>query len=53
MIISTISSMEKGDPKLVKDTPAVMGHNAAKSQQPYRKDDKQAEEVQSTKQAGK
>ena len=30
-----------------------MGHNAAKQKQPYRKDDKQVEEVQSTKQSSK
>jgi len=45
MVISTISPSGKGDLEVVKDTPATMGHNAAKSQQPYRKDDKQVEEV--------
>jgi len=44
-MISTISSTGKDDLKVVKDTPAAMGHNAAKPQQPYRKDDKQVEEV--------
>jgi len=52
-MISIISSTGKGDSKAVKDTPAVMGHNDAKWQQLYMKDDKQVGEVQSTKQAGK
>ena len=47
MMISTISSTGKGDLKVVKDTPTAIGHNAAKLQQPYRKDNKQVEEVQS------
>ena len=37
MMISTISSTGKDDSKVVKDTPAVIGHNAAKQQQPCRK----------------
>ena len=45
MIISTISSTTKGDSKFIKDTLAVMGYNDAKQQQPYRKDDKQVEQV--------
>jgi len=53
MMISTISSTGKGDPKVVKDTPVAIGHNAAKPQQPYRKGDEQAEKVQSIKQDGK
>ena len=44
-MISTISSTGKGDSKVIKDTPVAMGHDAAKQQQPYRKDDKQVEEV--------
>ena len=51
MTISTISFMGKGDSKVVKDTPRTILHNDAKQQQPYRKDDKQVEEVQFTKQA--
>ena len=53
MMISAISSMGKGDSKVVKDTPAAMGHNATKQQHPCRKDDKQVEEAHSIKQAGK
>ena len=41
MMISTISSIEKGDSKAIKDTPVAMGHNTVKQQQPYSKDDKQ------------
>ena len=52
-MISTVSSTGKGDPKAVKETPVAVGHNAAKPQQPCRKDDAQAEKVQSIKQAGK
>jgi len=37
-MISTISSMGKGDSKVVKDTLAAIGHNVTKPQQPYRKD---------------
>jgi len=37
----------------MKDTPVTMGHNAVKQQQPYKKEEKQVEEVQSTKQASK
>ena len=48
-MISTISSTGKGNPKVVKDTLAVIGHDAAKQQQPWRKDDKQVEEVQLVK----
>jgi len=40
MMIPIISSTGKGNPKVVKDTPAAMGHDAAKQQQPCRKDDK-------------
>ena len=52
-MISKISSRRKGSLKVVKDTQAAIGHDATKQQQPYKKDDKQAEEVQSIKQAGK
>ena len=38
---------------MVRDTPAAIGHNAAKPQQPYWKDDEQVEKVQSIKQDGK
>ena len=53
MMIPTISSTGKGDSKVVKDTPAAIRHKAVKPQHPYRKDDKQVEEVQCIKQAGK
>jgi len=53
MMISTMSSTGKGSSKVVKDTLATIGHDATKQQQPCRKDDKQLEEVQSIKQAGK
>jgi len=53
MMISTISFTGKQDPKVVKDTSVAIGHNAAKSQQPYRKDDEQVEKIQSIKQDGK
>jgi len=38
MMISTISATGKGHSKAVQDTPATLGHNGAKKQQPYRKD---------------
>jgi len=53
MMISTISSTGKGSSKVVKDTLAIIGHDATKQQQSYRKDDKQVKEVQSIKKAGK
>jgi len=53
MIISAISFIGKGDSKVIKDTPTTMGYNDAKQYQRYMKDNKQVEEVQSTKQAGK
>jgi len=53
MMILTISSTGKGDSKVVNNTLAAIGHNAAIPQQPDMKDDEQVEEVQSIKQAGK
>jgi len=45
--------MGNGSSKVINDTSAAIGHDATKQQQPYKNDDKQVDEVQSIKQAGK